>query len=325
MERNIIVTNQNEILGFVGGKDRHLKLLQENMDARLTVRGNEIRMQGTEDALNRAESVIREILSLIRGGRMISEAEILSFLASRTDLEDEKNSGFLKSSIKIPGSGKIISARSPNQARYLDMIHDNDIVVGVGPAGTGKTYLAMAYALESLLKKKVKRIILTRPVVEAGESLGFLPGNLEEKVHPYLRPLYDAIFDMIDYEKFEKLVESGAIEIAPLAYMRGRTLHDSFIILDEAQNTQSRQMKMFLTRLGLNSIMVITGDISQIDLPAVMSSGLVEIIHLLKDIPGIGTVRFTGEDVVRHALVRRIIAAYENAENLERSSQQERS
>jgi phosphate starvation-inducible PhoH-like protein len=226
---------------------------------------------------------------------------------SKVDLRDH----FLKGGHFRQAGKRRITAKSANQRRYLDAIEEHDIVFGIGPAGTGKTYLAMAQAVNYLLQKKVSRIILARPAVEAGEKLGFLPGDLQEKVNPYLRPLYDALYDMMDVEKAERLIERGTVEVAPIAFMRGRTLNDAFVILDEAQNTTSEQMKMFLTRLGFGSKAVVTGDVTQIDLPSGRMSGLVEALKVVADIQGIGTIHFDDRDVVRHTLVQQIVKAYE--------------
>jgi len=312
IEKTIIVNNYPLLLQFLGQNDAHLKLLQKELPIKISVRGNEIKLFGKQvsDVTN-AENIINFLLEMGKTDNGITLKKINYILQTKESNLEKKENNFFSSSIKIPKSARQVTARTQTQADYLKAIANNDVVAAIGPAGTGKTYLAMAYAIENLLSNNVKRIILTRPVVEAGESLGFLPGNLEEKVTPYLRPLYDAIFDFIDFEKFEKLVAKSSIEIAPLAYMRGRTLHDAFIILDEAQNTTSKQMQMFLTRLGDNSKMVITGDISQIDLPRSATSGLVEISKILKDVQGIQFVYFKNEDVVRHSLVQKIIEAYE--------------
>jgi phosphate starvation-inducible PhoH-like protein len=235
---------------------------------------------------------------------------------SDVDLRDY----FLKGGQRTQGTRRRINPKSVNQRKYLDVIEQNDIVFGVGPAGTGKTYLAMAQAVSYLMAKKVSRIVLARPAVEAGEKLGYLPGDLQEKVNPYLRPLYDALYDMMDTEKATRLVERGTIEVAPIAFMRGRTLNDAFVILDEAQNTTSEQMKMFLTRLGFGSKAVVTGDITQIDLPNPRASGLIEALKIVKDIEGIGVVYFDDKDVVRHKLVQQIVKAYESWTNRPRTN-----
>jgi phosphate starvation-inducible PhoH-like protein len=312
MVKNIIVEDQNVLLQFLGTHDENLRYLQQNSGSRISLRGNELTISGDTAEVERIEGLVAKIVKVLSDGRILHKQDFEYMVEhGRTGDGIAEIDGIFQESIHIPKSHKVVSARTRNQMAYLRAIRKNDVVVGVGPAGTGKTYLAMAYALEMLLTGKYKKVILTRPVVEAGENLGFLPGTLEEKIHPYLRPLYDAIFDMIDYDKFQKLAESGAIEIAPLAYMRGRTLHNAFVILDEAQNTGSTQMKMFLTRLGLNSRMVITGDISQIDLPRSLVSGLVEVLTVLKDINGIEIIRFGEDDVVRHPLVKKIVRAYD--------------
>jgi phosphate starvation-inducible protein PhoH and related proteins len=317
MQKTITVDDQNLLIQFLGPQDENLRLFQKHLQGRISVRGNEIRVSGDKSGVNKAVKVLESILDILSTGKALSRQDfeyIIEHGSAPAKGASEEMKTIYETRVNISKGLKSISARTSNQADYLKSIRENDLVISVGPAGTGKTYLAMAYGLESLLNGSVKRIIMTRPVVEAGENLGFLPGSLEEKVNPYLRPLYDAIFDMIDYERFEKLVQSGAIEIAPLAYMRGRTLHDAFIILDEAQNTSHKQMQMFLTRLGMRSKIVITGDISQIDLPGRETSGLVEIVTLLKNIEGIRIIRFGKEDVIRHPLVRKIIHAYEQAD-----------
>jgi phosphate starvation-inducible PhoH-like protein len=257
---------------------------------------------------------------LVHAGTPLHAADVRAALRMLADDESANLKGVLLDSISVPSRKKQISPKTLNQKRYVDAIRSYDVIVAIGPAGTGKSYLGVAMAVSALTKREVARIILTRPAVEAGERLGFLPGDMYEKVHPYLRPLYDALYDMLEAEKVAALVEKGVIEIAPLAYMRGRTLNDSFIILDEAQNTTSEQMKMFLTRLGFNSKMVITGDITQVDLPASRPSGLIEIQSVLKSIEGIRFVYFTEKDVVRHELVAQIVRAYEERATQPRES-----
>lgn len=262
-----------------------------------------------------AEKLVKSLYSILKKGHPLSYQEVdYATRILRTDNLANLEEIFLES-IPIPSEKKIITPRSINQRKYLDYIKSYDIVFAIGPAGTGKTYLAMAMAVSFLIQKRVKRIVLARPAVEAGEKLGYLPGSLQEKVNPYLRPLYDALYDMMDFEKSARLIERGVIEVAPLAFMRGRTLNDSFVILDEAQNTTSEQMKMFLTRLGFSSKAVITGDITQIDLPDGKTSGLVEAKKILQDIEGIKFIYFSEKDVVRHRLVQEIIKAYEVYEN----------
>jgi phosphate starvation-inducible PhoH-like protein len=268
-------------------------------------------VEGGPDEVVRAERVLEQLGALLRDGYRFGRGDVKTaaqLIAQNPNVELQEY--FLKGSSRSAGR-KQVAPKSVTQRRYLDAIDQFDIVFGVGPAGTGKTYLAMAQAVAYLLSKKVNRIILARPAVEAGEKLGFLPGDLQEKVNPYLRPLYDALYDMLDGERVERLLERGVIEIAPIAFMRGRTLNDAFVILDEAQNTTSEQMKMFLTRLGFGSKAVVTGDVTQIDLPAGRTSGLVESLKVIKGIDGISTIYFDERDVVRHSLVQQIVKAYE--------------
>jgi phosphate starvation-inducible PhoH-like protein len=281
---------------------------------RIRTQGHELIVDGAPEDTARVAQLVDQLASIIEDGHALSVADI----KTATDLlaEDPQadlREHFLKGGQFRQAGKRRITAKSTNQRRYLDAIEKHDIVFGIGPAGTGKTYLAMAQAVNYLLAKKVTRIILARPAVEAGEKLGFLPGDLQEKVNPYLRPLYDALYDMMDIEKAERLLERGTIEVAPIAFMRGRTLNDAFVILDEAQNTTSEQMKMFLTRLGFDSKAVITGDTTQVDLPPEKVSGLIEASHVLADVEGIGFMRFTDADVVRHPLVQSIIRAYDRA------------
>ncbi|MEK7238502.1 MAG: PhoH family protein, partial [Nitrospirota bacterium] len=298
--------------------DKSLKILEEALGIEASIRGNKILINGDEKAVNTAERLIRELKS-INTDKYIIKPEDIKFALRALKESDAAGTEFsLKelflNTIPVSSKNKFIVPRSETQKRYIDAIRKYDMVIGIGPAGTGKTYLAMAMAINALLKKQVSRIILARPAVEAGEKLGFLPGDLYEKVNPYLRPLYDALFDMMEAEKAYKLIERGVIEIAPLAFMRGRTLNDSFIILDEAQNTTSEQMKMYLTRLGFNSKTVITGDVTQIDLPTAKVSGLVEAEKILKDVEDVCFIYFSEKDVVRHRLVQQIIKAYERFE-----------
>ncbi len=301
-----------EAMALLGRGDAWIRRLRERLSARIVARGNEIKIQGSLEEVGRAERVIRDLLALVRQGAELDETTIEQAL----ELAEEGRS--LLAETALPERGFALPRRlrpkTPGQRRYVEAIAQNDITFGIGPAGTGKTYLAVAMAVAALKAKHVKRIVLTRPAVEAGERLGFLPGDIQAKVDPYLRPLYDALFDMIDPERFEQYLQSGIIEVAPLAFMRGRTLNDAFIILDEAQNTTPEQMKMFLTRMGFNSKVVITGDVTQIDLPKAARSGLVEAERILKGIEGIAFIYFSEADVVRHPLVARIVRAYEEAE-----------
>ncbi|MBI4590136.1 MAG: PhoH family protein [Candidatus Rokubacteria bacterium] len=309
--RRVLLASEADLLPLLGRNDENLRALESLLGLRIVARGNEIILKGEEPQVARAERLLTQLSDLVHAGTPIHAAEVRAALRILADDEGADLRGILLDSIAVPARKKQISPKTVNQKRYVDAIRTHDVVIAIGPAGTGKSYLGVAMAVSALTKREVARIILTRPAVEAGERLGFLPGDMYEKVHPYLRPLYDALYDMLEAEKVASLVEKGVIEIAPLAYMRGRTLNDSFIILDEAQNTTSEQMKMFLTRLGFNSKMVITGDITQVDLPASRPSGLIEIQSVLKGIEGIRFVYFTEKDVVRHELVAAIVKAYE--------------
>jgi phosphate starvation-inducible PhoH-like protein len=294
-----------------GSYDENLKHLEAKFQVRIRTQGHDLLIDGDPPGPDNVDHIIGQLSVLMRDGYKLSPADVKT--ASELVAQDpavDLREHFLKGSL-TPGGKRRIAPKSINQRRYLDAIDGNDIVFGVGPAGTGKTYLAMAQAVAFLVAKKVTRIILARPAVEAGEKLGFLPGDLQEKVNPYLRPLYDALYDMLDVERVGRYLERGTIEIAPIAFMRGRTLNDSFVILDEAQNTTSEQMKMFLTRLGFGSKAVITGDVTQIDLPPGRTSGLVEAIKVVGSIEGISFVYFDDRDVVRHKLVQQIVKAYE--------------
>jgi phosphate starvation-inducible PhoH-like protein len=294
-----------------GSFDENLRQLESALDVRLRTVGHDVVAEGGEDQVARAEAVFSQLGELLRGGYRFARGDVNTAARLLMDNPDvELQDYFSKQTARSVGRRQV-TPKSVAQRRYLDAIDRSDIVLGVGPAGTGKTYLAMAQAVSYLLAKRVTRIILARPAVEAGEKLGFLPGDLQEKVNPYLRPLYDALYDMLDAERVERLLERGVIEVAPIAFMRGRTLNDAFVILDEAQNTTSEQMKMFLTRLGFGSKAVVTGDVTQIDLPPGRVSGMVEALKVIGDIEGIETVRFDDRDVVRHSLVQKIVRAYE--------------
>lgn len=304
-----------EALSLLGHGDKHLKTLRKLLPAQLLVRGQEVQISGSPDEVRLAERVIRDLVTLVRQGADVDAGtleQVILVAEGGQSLPVETATPALGNEIVLPGR---LKPKTPGQRQYVEAISNSDITFGIGPAGTGKTYLAVAMAVAFLKAKKVKRIILTRPAVEAGERLGFLPGDLQAKIDPYLRPLYDAIFEMIDAERFEQYLQAGIIEVAPLAFMRGRTLNDAFIILDEAQNTTPEQMKMFLTRMGFNSRVVITGDVTQIDLPKAQKSGLKESMTILKGIQGIYMQFFRESDVVRHPLVARIIKAYEHAEH----------
>ncbi|HSB69233.1 MAG TPA: PhoH family protein [Candidatus Methylomirabilis sp.] len=300
-----------EMQALFGQGDEHVRLVEDGLHVRLLVRDGMLMISGAEGGVGIAQQVIGELVALVRQGRSVGSQEVRLALRHFTQHEAESFRELQAEVIEVSARKRPVRPKSVGQKRYIDAIRKHDIVFGIGPAGTGKTYLAMAMAVTALLHKEVHRIILARPAVEAGEKLGYLPGTLSEKINPYLRPLYDALYDMLETERATRLIEQGTIEIAPLAFMRGRTLNDSFIILDEAQNTTSEQMKMFLTRLGFGSKTVITGDITQVDLPAGRVSGLIEVRAILKDIPGIRFIHFTEEDVVRHELVQQIVRAYE--------------
>jgi len=299
------------IESLFGTYDENLKHLENQFNVRIRTTGNELIVEGDSGDVARAEKVLDQLSTLIKGGYRLAKGDVKT--ASQLVAQDESvelADYFLKAATRTSGKRQVVP-KSVTQKKYLEAIEQHDIVFGIGPAGTGKTYLAMAQAVSFLLAKRVNRIILARPAVEAGEKLGFLPGDLQEKVNPYLRPLYDALYDMIELDRVERLIERGTIEVAPIAFMRGRTLNDAFVILDEAQNTTSEQMKMFLTRLGFGSKAVITGDVTQIDLPTGRASGLVEAMKIVGHIEGIAFIHFDEKDVVRHSLVQSIVKAYE--------------
>ena len=298
-------------VALFGSFDENIKLIENQYAVSVIGRGSELKISGDPEAVSKAAKVIHSLLNLLSRGETLSEQNVRYCMSLVDDGSEEKIEQLAGDCICITSKGKPLKPKTLGQKRYCNAIKDNTVTIGVGPAGTGKTYLAVAMAVTAFRSRQVNRIILTRPAVEAGEKLGFLPGDLQSKVDPYLRPLYDALFDMLGAETYQKYVERGNIEVAPLAYMRGRTLDDSFIILDEAQNTTGEQMKMFLTRLGFNSKMVINGGVTQIDLPNGNKSGLKECIRVLKNIDDITTVTFTEKDVVRHKLVQDIIRAYE--------------
>lgn len=312
MENIIRINNKEEAQALFGLHDNNIKLIEKEFRVKVNLRGEHLKVSGIQSNVRKACGLIEYLLNAIRINQSQIGREDLYYLVKNFK---EKSGAAAKISeptlIQHVSRDKGIGPKTKGQEGYVDAIKKYDIVFSIGPAGTGKTYLAMACAVESLKKQEVRRIILTRPAVEAGESLGFLPGDLQEKISPYLRPLYDALYDMMDAERIEKYLETGIIEVAPLAYMRGRTLNDAFIILDEAQNCTAEQMKMFLTRLGFDSKAVITGDITQSDLPEGKPIGLLQAQDILKDIEGIKFIYFTGADVVRHALVQKVIEAYD--------------
>jgi len=312
MEKVIKLNTHEEAQGLFGSRDEHAKSIEKEFKVKMTLRGEHLKISGALNNIKKASGLIENMLTALRSGQtQIGRQDLFCLMENFGKGKAPGSMGIQESDVTCSSSGKTVGPKTKGQREYVEAIRNYDIVFGIGPAGTGKTYLAMACAVEALKKQEVRRIILTRPAIEAGESLGFLPGDMYEKISPYLRPLYDAIYDMMDAERIEKYLETGIIEVAPLAYMRGRTLNDAFIILDEAQNATREQIKMFLTRLGFDSKAVITGDITQSDLPSGEPIGLLQAQDILKDIAGIKFIYFTGSDVVRHALVQRIIEAYD--------------
>lgn len=312
--KKLVIPDQEIFRYLCGEHNTHLKILEERIGVILYVRGSVIIIQGHEWEVDLAENILMQLTELIKSNYPVYPSDVdyaIRILSNDPNMDLKK---IFKDEILISSKKKVITPKTINQKKYIECIRKYDIVFGIGPAGTGKTYLAMAMAISSLMKKEISRVILTRPAVEAGEKLGFLPGDIYEKVNPYLRPLYDALHDMMDFESASRLLQQGVIEVAPLAFMRGRTLNDAFVILDEAQNATHEQMKMFLTRLGFSSKAVITGDITQTDLPQGKISGLHRAREILKDIKGIKFIYFSKDDVVRHPLVQEIIEAYEKAE-----------
>ncbi|MBE6825649.1 MAG: PhoH family protein [Oscillospiraceae bacterium] len=310
-EKTIRLDNPAKMQELLGSCDENLNALQREYNVILFCRGGDIRISGEPEQVELCEKAIALLSELAGKGQHLNEQTVRYVTSMVSDGQAEALHSFSGDGICITTSGKVVRPKTVGQKKYVDAIMKNTIVLGVGPAGTGKTYLAVALAVKAFRAHEIQKIILTRPAVEAGEKLGFLPGDLQEKVDPYLRPLYDALFDMFGAETFARHMEKNIIEVAPLAYMRGRTLDDAFIILDEAQNTTSEQIKMCLTRLGANSRMVITGDITQIDLPEKRKSGLIEAMKVLRHVEGVSTVRFSDKDVVRHKIVQDIIKAYE--------------
>src|ERR1051326_439614 len=313
MKKSIEISPNIETL--FGTRDENLHVLEDGLNISIDLRSNSIDLEGEAKDVARAEQVFADYQQLQRSGFTFNNGDLNSML--RVLGEDPKATlkGLAETGRQRAQGRRVVQPKTANQRRYLDAIENHDMVFGIGPAGTGKTYLAVAMAISALVSKRVNRIILARPAVEAGERLGFLPGTLQEKIDPYLRPLYDALYDMLDPERVDRYLEKNVIEIAPIAFMRGRTLNDSFVILDEAQNTTSEQMKMFVTRLGFNSKAVITGDITQIDLPSARRSGLLEAVDVLKNVQGLTFSYFDESDVVRHQLVQRIIRAYDEHKN----------
>ena len=315
------VGNVDQLMALFGPHDENVDLVRRETGAEIFAHGDEITLSGEEEAVRLAHLVLDKLLAILAQGEGIDRSRIRYAIDLAREGNADRIEEIMQGVIAITYRGRQIKCKTLGQQKYIDAIKKNTCVFAVGPAGTGKTYLAIAMAVVALKNKDIERIILTRPAVEAGEKLGFLPGDLQQKVDPYLRPLYDALNDMMGPEGYQRLMERGALEVAPLAYMRGRTLNDAFIILDEAQNTTSEQMKMFLTRMGMGSKMIITGDITQIDLPAGKKSGLVEALEVLRGVPDIGMATLTHKDVVRHELVQAIVKAYEkhyNARNADR-------
>ncbi len=309
MKRTIHITGKIE--PFFGTLDENIRSLEDYLRVRTHLHDTRLTVEGEQEGVDQAVRIVEEYNHLTRHGRELSSAEVKSLLRVATEEPHESPRGMFEHGRARSFGKKVVTPKTATQRKYMEEIESHDMTFGIGPGGTGKTYLAVAMAVSALLTKQMNRIILARPAVEAGERLGFLPGTLQQKIDPYMRPLYDALYDMLDADKLERFLEKGIIEVAPLAFMRGRTLNDSFVILDEAQNTTSEQMKMFLTRLGFNSKAVITGDITQIDLPSGKKSGLIESMEICGRIPGISTVQFGEKDVVRHNLVQQIIRAYE--------------
>ena len=313
-ERIVNVERVEDLISVFGSLDENIHRIEQELGVQILNRGSDLKISGEEEAADKAARTIEGLMALASKGEIIDEQKVRYLITLVQSGNDDQVAQMARDVVCITAKGKPIKAKTIGQQKYMKAIQKNTITVGVGPAGTGKTYLAVAAAVAAFRERTVNRIILTRPAVEAGERLGFLPGDLQNKVDPYLRPLYDALYDMLGPETYQKYLERGSIEVAPLAYMRGRTLDDSFIILDEAQNTSREQMKMFLTRMGFGSKIVITGDITQIDLPADKVSGLREAMRVLKGVEDISICRLTESDVVRHVLVQRIIKAYEEDE-----------
>ncbi len=313
-EARITIDNVNDIAFLFGNQDSNIRCIEEQFKVRIVTRGGEIVITGEEKDVKSVEQLFNQMIQVKQRGNLLTSNEIKYFVSLAKNGKCEKINDLYDGVVCYTHRGKMIKPKTLGQKQYISAIKQNDIVFGIGPAGTGKTYLAMAMAVTAFKEKEVNRIILTRPAVEAGEKLGFLPGDLQDKVDPYLRPLYDALYDILGVDSFRRYMEKGLIEVAPLAYMRGRTLDDSFVILDEAQNTTSEQMKMFLTRLGFGSKAVVTGDLTQIDLPKGVYSGLEEVQEILKGVKGIQFVYLDETDVVRHEVVQRIIKAYERYE-----------
>ncbi len=324
VETRFEVQDQQEMVGILGKNDELLHIMQAGVKCTLVARGNLIIASGNPEDVNLAAKLIEELLFLYRQGLPLTTHDVRYSLRLLQQGEEDELHRMFADTILVTNKGRQVKVKTMGQLKYIQTIQDNAITIGIGPAGTGKTFLAVAMAIKSLKNKEVERIVLTRPAIEAGEKLGFLPGDLQEKVDPYLRPLYDALYEMLGMETFQKYLTKGTIEVAPLAYMRGRTLNDAFIILDEAQNTTREQMKMALTRFGFGSKMVVTGDETQIDLPSGKSSGLTDAANVLRNTKGVGIVRFQESDVVRHEIVAAVIRAYEVQDREEKQKREAR-
>jgi phosphate starvation-inducible PhoH-like protein len=315
--------DRHAAMALLGPHNAHLRLIERELGISIHTRGNELTLSGADAQVAVGRSLVEQLYALAKKGRALDRADISRAVTMLSGAPTSDVREVFQDTVLVASRARPISPKGLRQKEYVDAIRTHDIVFGIGPAGTGKTYLAMAMAVRSLLEREVKRIVLARPAVEAGEKLGFLPGTMAEKVNPYLRPLYDALHDMMDFERAEQLIDRGVIEVAPIAFMRGRTLNDAFVILDEAQNATSEQMRMFLTRLGFESKTVVTGDITQVDLPSGQRSGLAEAERLLTGVPGIGFCHFSEVDVVRHPLVQKIILAYEKRDAERREAKSE--
>lgn len=313
IEQVLQIERIEDVLTLFGNADQNVKIIEEHFGVNIVCRGTEVKITGEPEAVSKAQRTVDTLLAMIAKDGNLSEQNVRYVITLVEQGSEQSMAQMNNSCIAITVKGKPVKPKTLGQKKYIDAIQNNTITFGIGPAGTGKTYLAVAMAVRAFRDEQVSRIILTRPAVEAGEKLGFLPGDLQDKVDPYLRPLYDAMFDMMGPENFQRNMEKGTIEVAPLAYMRGRTLDDAFIILDEAQNTTPEQMKMFLTRMGANSKVVVTGDVTQIDLPDKARSGLVDALKVLRGIQGIAQIQLSDKDVVRHRLVQQIVKAYERA------------
>ena len=313
----LTLDNMESYLSLFGMNDRNMAALEQELDVAISLRGQELQVQGDGENAALAEQVIGKLIQMLRRGEMIDASRIRYAVALAREGRLEQIEEILGDVVAITHRGRRIQCKTLGQREYVAAVREHELTLALGPAGTGKTYLAMAMAVVAMRNKEVERIVLTRPAVEAGEKLGFLPGDMTQKVDPYLRPLYDALYEIMGTESYQRMMERGTLEIAPLAFMRGRTLSDAFIILDEAQNTTAEQMKMFLTRLGAGSRCIVTGDLSQVDLPKGKQSGLAQAVEVLRDVPGVSIVELTSKDVVRHELVQKIVRAYEAYETKE--------